>query len=628
MAGVYTDPKRYKAATPVSYLTGEDAALYKGLGEVKFMPTTRKMNALANFQLGLQLLHVFWYDLAAEKFRQAQTMDPRLAMAYWGEAMCYKQPLWQSEDPDKARAVLDRMDKALGPMGLAAVSERERGYVSAAKVLFAANTSLQARETAYSERMQILQDEYQDDPDACAFAALSLLGQLVSTGSYLNAAQAAKVRNDAVELLGECTYYFPKHVGLLHYQSHLYDVPDLMEAANGIAPALALAKNAPASSAAQHMRSHIFLRFGNWSQVVEANKAAVAASDSYCTAVKGSNACDADNRWHALEWQLYGQTQQCAASAAYVSYRRMQSVSTSMNMTGAYGQWLYRTYAQLQLQSLGALGAVPLRNATDNGTAMLPPPLYTGAAIQNAADIDDHFWPPHAEAHALLARVHSLLFGRTAAQQAAPGVNATVGAALARLDAIVAAQAALVNNSAAVAAAAGSALNAEMAALLTTVQLQARALVLASACAANDTARCGEWRPLMDQALALHNNFSASVTLPSLKIAPTPEFYGNLLILTGADPAAAAGMFRTCLQQLPGRMPCLLGAARAARAQGDADGARAAYAKLTAQCGTGTAAGPGDARFPAVLEARGALASPPPPPAKKGARRALLAAAA
>lgn len=34
---------------------------------------------------------------------------------------------------------------------------------------------------------------------------------------------------------------------------------------------MALGKAAPASSRAQHMRSHIYMRFGNWSQVVESN---------------------------------------------------------------------------------------------------------------------------------------------------------------------------------------------------------------------------------------------------------------------------------------------------------------------------------------------------------------------
>lgn len=96
MAAVYTDPKRYKGevpqkcshclesclsrfyaylgylteATAVEYLSGEDTVLYTGLGGVYFEPSTRKLNAKANFQLGLLLMHVFWYDLAIVKFQE------------------------------------------------------------------------------------------------------------------------------------------------------------------------------------------------------------------------------------------------------------------------------------------------------------------------------------------------------------------------------------------------------------------------------------------------------------------------------------------------------------------------------------------------------------------------------
>eukprot|EP00198_Chlamydomonas_reinhardtii_P009955 XP_001699292.1 predicted protein [Chlamydomonas reinhardtii] len=631
MTSVFTDPKSYKAATPVSYLAGEDVVLYNGLGPIKVLvPTTNKLNALANYQLGLQLLQLFWYDLAIQKFQTAQSMDKRLAMAYVGEALAYKQPLWQTENVAAAQAVLARMDAAMADNYMAMLSGRERAYINAVRALFANGTSLQARETTYSTLMQAVANEYQDDPDACAFAALSLLGQLNSVGGYLSPDQAQQVRYNAEELLGDCTYYFPNHAGLLHYQVYLYDVDNVDEAAKGVAPGVALGKAAPASSRAQHMRSHIYMRFGNWSQVVESNTAAVAASDSYCMAVKGNNTCDADNRWHALEWQMYGQTQMCGVTAATAAYKRMQTVAASQNYTGVYGQWLYRMYAQLQLQSLNSVAAVGLKSAADNTTAMLPPALYSTDAIQNAGDIQDHFWPPHAEANALLARIYSLVAGRSLTQINSAATNATVAAAQARIDAIVARQgdltAAYANGTLTASSAANVPLNAEMTALLTTVQLQARALVAAYSCVGGDSSKCGVWRPLMDQALALHNNISSSSTLPSLKIAPTPEFYGNLLIATvpvASDPFeqanTASRMFSICLQQLPGRMQCMLGSARAAKALGNTDMARSWYSQLAAQCRTG------DARFPALVEAKANSAPSPPPPAKKpSGRRALV----
>ena len=117
----------------------------------------------------------------------------------------------------------------------------------------------------------------------------------------------------------------------------------------------------------------------------------------------------------------------------------------------------------------------------------------------------DHFWPPHAEAHALLARAYSLTYNRSSAALSAAPLQATLSATLLRLDVVVSgvvAQSAAANGSDA------SATLSQMASLLTTVQLQAKALVAASDCASGrNTSMCSAWRPLMDQALALHNAF-------------------------------------------------------------------------------------------------------------------------
>ncbi|GLC40026.1 hypothetical protein PLESTB_001519300 [Pleodorina starrii] len=617
MAAVYTDPKRYKEAEPEDYLGEEDRVLYNGLGQVYFTPSSPKLNAMAQFQLGLQLMHLFWYDLAIQKFQQARAMDPNFAMAYWGEAMCYKQPLWQTEDLASAQAVLAQLKKS---QALRYASDREQQYVAAAQTLFAANVSLQDRETQYAVQMRILWDDNQDDPDACALAALAVLGKLQSVGNYA-ASNAATLAQIAENILDDCVYFFPNHAGAYHYQAHMYDVAVddwhlTGTPSTGLAASVKLAKLAPKSNVAQHMASHFYVRTGNWSQAALSNQAAVAASDSYCNAVEQGNACDADNRWHALEWQLFSQTQQCGAKAAYTSYTRMQAVAKSMNYTGDYGQWLYRSYAHMQLQSLNSLGIIPLRNATDNTTEMLPPPLYNTGGIENAVDIADHFWPPHAEAHALLARVYALTFERNVSQLSAPGVRSTVAAALARLDLIVATQTSLVANSSANADAASA--NADMLALLTTVQLQAKAVVGASECAAKlSSCNTTSWMALMDQALMLHKNVSRSTTLPSLKIAPTPEFYGRLLDATGGNSTLAKQLFMQCLDELPGRMQCLLGLARSTIKLNDLPSATSIYSKLQTQCALG------DKTFPALLEARSRTASPPPP-AKKGLLRRSL----
>ena len=50
--------------------------------------------AQADFQRGVAWLHSFGYEDAIDAFRAAQQADPNFALAYWGEAMSFSQPLW------------------------------------------------------------------------------------------------------------------------------------------------------------------------------------------------------------------------------------------------------------------------------------------------------------------------------------------------------------------------------------------------------------------------------------------------------------------------------------------------------------------------------------------------------
>ena len=65
--------------------------------------------AESEFQRGVTWLHSFMYEDAIDAFRAAQKIDPSFAMAYWGEAMSFSQPLWFFEEVDKGRAALAKL---------------------------------------------------------------------------------------------------------------------------------------------------------------------------------------------------------------------------------------------------------------------------------------------------------------------------------------------------------------------------------------------------------------------------------------------------------------------------------------------------------------------------------------
>ena len=92
--------------------------------------------AQADFLRGVAWLHSFGYEDAIDAFRAAQKIDPAFAMAYWGEAMSFSQPLWFFEEAEKGRAALAKLgatpDGAAGEgedAARAGVPARGRGAV-------------------------------------------------------------------------------------------------------------------------------------------------------------------------------------------------------------------------------------------------------------------------------------------------------------------------------------------------------------------------------------------------------------------------------------------------------------------------------------------------------------------
>ena len=72
------------------------------LGKINFQATGDEV-AQPYFNKGMLLLHNFEYADAAQEFEMAQLLSPNFVMAYWGEAMCYNQPIWFQQDYEKGK---------------------------------------------------------------------------------------------------------------------------------------------------------------------------------------------------------------------------------------------------------------------------------------------------------------------------------------------------------------------------------------------------------------------------------------------------------------------------------------------------------------------------------------------
>jgi tetratricopeptide (TPR) repeat protein len=300
------------------------------LGKISF-PNSGSPAAQPAFVRGVLLLHSFEYDDAIDAFRQAQKADPGFAMAYWGEAMAYNQPLWLNENLDKARAALRRLTEVrqrgqTRGSGLTPIpTEREKGYVDAVERLFG-DGAKPSRDRAYADRMGQLHAQFPEDDEASVFYALALLSTIPP--GERNLPVSLKAGEIALAVLKKN----PEHPGANHYALHAFD--DGEHAARALQAARTYARIAPASSHARHMPSHVFLPLGMWDEAVASDEAAFATSIDIATR-KGLPSSQYD--FHALSWLHYEYLQQGRFAKAREVMRTVESAQGGQGSQGAQG---------------------------------------------------------------------------------------------------------------------------------------------------------------------------------------------------------------------------------------------------------------------------------------------------
>ncbi|ARH00305.1 hypothetical protein [Legionella micdadei] len=315
------------------------------LGKVNFSVTSKNPAAKEHFLLGTAFLHAFMYDLAISQFKQAQQLDPDFAMSYWGEALAYKHPIWNSENLTSAQNTLKRYaaHKTQYP-----ITPKEQGYLRAAQRLFS-NASLYQRDRAYMLEMKRLHQQFPSDADVASFYALSLLG---IASDFPKHKESEKYIEEGRKLTEHLFKKYPNHPGVIHYYLHYHDNPNLIIAQKGL-PAAKIALNLMNSSShVTHMAAHIYRRLKLWDDYILANQASITASDNLCKTLHKYPiyACDAENKYHSLEWLHEGYLKKKRYRVASHLVKQMAKISE--NDPGLeYKEWYYRMWARQVLIS-------------------------------------------------------------------------------------------------------------------------------------------------------------------------------------------------------------------------------------------------------------------------------------
>jgi len=523
------------------------------LGGVTF-PNSGAPAAQADFLRGVAWLHSFGYEDAIDAFRAAQKTDPSFALAYWGEAMSFSQPLWFYEELPQGRAALAKLGATPDARVAKAKTPREQGFMRAVEALFGPGDQ-GARHRAYSGVMAKLAADFPADDEAQAFYALSLLAMLPRGDAAL------PLRRQAGAIVEKVFARSPQHPGAAHYILHAYDHGTL--AGRALPAARAYAKIAPAASHALHMPAHTFLQVGLWDEAAASDEASWNASIAWA---KRRGLPISSRDFHSLAWLQYEWTQQGRFSKtreaiAFVDEAMKTGVGSRESGVGAAQSPQHaggHGYGEQSEIGRGS-GLAALRN--DRGS------------MRARYIIESERWS-EMKGQSTFDNIEELF---------AVGLSAVNLGDAARVQAIIGE----FRNAAAPAQAA---------------ELREQAEVMLRQMEALDLFARGQHAAafaMMDRAVALQARMPRPIGRP-FPVKGADELYGELLFQVGRAKEAVI-WFDRALARTPNRSRAVLGLARAYRNAGDSASARATYKRFLANW---RLADPG---LPEIAEAREAV---------------------
>ena len=280
------------------------------LGKVEF-PISCKVVDQKALNTGVALLHHMMYAQAEIFFQKWITKSPNCAMFYWGYSMSLFHPLWPDTiSPEALGRGVNSLEKAQNIN----VTEREKNYIEAAGAYYKnwQNTVDKMRVASWANAQKKVFQKNPRDIDAIAFYALSEL----SIASKKDA--TFKQQKEAGQRLNEIFVKHPTHPGAIHYSIHAYDNPILASLATDVVTAYG--KIAPDVPHALHMPSHVFVRLGNWDEVIAWNIRSANAALKYPT----KNATSM-HYIHAIDYLVYGYMQTDNAPGAIKAIEDIKS---------------------------------------------------------------------------------------------------------------------------------------------------------------------------------------------------------------------------------------------------------------------------------------------------------------
>lgn len=269
-------PAASEAAAPV---------LFDNLGSLHYPIKTANPEAQRYFDQGLRLAYAFNHGEGLRAFRHAQTLDPKCAACYWGEALVLGPNINAPMSPEAVGPALAAIAKG---KAIFESTAKEQALLSALATRYSDDPKADrlALDAAYADAMVKVSERFPDDTDIKVLTTEALMD--TQPWDYWEGAVGARTpkgkASRMIALLDEALKASPDHPGALHYTIHMWEASDTPEKAEPHADRLVGLM--PGAGHIVHMPSHIYYRIGRYADSLKLNIAAAEADEGFLAKAK------------------------------------------------------------------------------------------------------------------------------------------------------------------------------------------------------------------------------------------------------------------------------------------------------------------------------------------------------
>src|SRR2546421_9717878 len=300
--------------------TGAIAPRLQKLGDHKFPVSTKNAQAQLFMNQGLNLSYAFNHAEAGRAYREAERLDPNLAIAFWGEALALGPNINAPMDPASEPKALEAIGKAIALKSKASPSEQ--ALIDALKFRYTGKAEeRRANDVAYADAMRKVHLQFPDDDDISMLYVESVM-DLRPWGYWTKDGTPYDRTPEIVALTEKVIAKNPNHPGALHLYIHLMEA---FQADKAEVAADRLLTLMPAAGHMVHMPAHIYQRVGRYADAQKSNELAIAADEDYISQCRAQGLYPMAYYPHNLHFLWFAATAQGNSKLAIEAARKAAS---------------------------------------------------------------------------------------------------------------------------------------------------------------------------------------------------------------------------------------------------------------------------------------------------------------